>query len=165
MGGHLHHIEVFLRDQVPFHPKAELIAAWGGKHQRGNIDAEVRNLQSITDDNAWKSGSTDELFGVEIHQVDFELVRAFGVGETEIEAHVLMLEWKAHGLQMREQPDQALLFRGAVLDDVIADEKRLNAGFDDVRHEPILRESDLLSKGCAFHYPALRCLEGIPGPL
>ncbi len=30
---HLHHAEVFLRDEMPFHAKAKLVASWSGEDQ------------------------------------------------------------------------------------------------------------------------------------
>lgn len=42
---------------------------------------------------------------------------------------------------MGKDPDQAFLFREAVLDHVVADEKRLDRGFDDIGHEEHSKES------------------------
>ena len=52
VGREQHDVEIFLGDQVPFHPEAELIAAGSGKDQRGNIDSKVRNLQTVADDDS-----------------------------------------------------------------------------------------------------------------
>lgn len=42
---------------------------------------------------------------------------------------------------MSKDPDQAFLFREAVLDHLVADEKCLNGGFEDVGHEEHSKES------------------------
>ncbi len=46
-----------------------------------------------------------------------------------------MLEREAHRLEVREQSDEALLLGHAVLDDLIADQERLDTGFRNVRHK------------------------------
>jgi hypothetical protein len=50
-----------------------------------------------------------------------------------------MLERKADGLQMGEEPDEALLLRDAVFYDLIADQEGLDARLNDIRHDDILR--------------------------
>jgi hypothetical protein len=135
MGRELHDVEIFLSDQVTFHPETEFVAARGGEHERRHIDAEVRNLEAIGDHDIRKCGAADELFGIEIHEVDVEPVHTLGVREAEVQAHLLMLERKTESLEMREQADETLLLGHTVFDHLIADKEGLNAGFDDVRHE------------------------------
>ena len=134
MGWQLNHVEVFLSDQVPFHSEPELVAPGGRENQRGDVDPEVRDLQSIADDDIRERGATHELFCVEIDQVDIKLVGTFRIGEAEIETHLLMLEGEAQRLQVSEQSDEALLLGHAVLDDLVTDQERLNAGLRNVRH-------------------------------
>ena len=134
MGRHLHHVEIFLGDQVPFHFEAELVTPRSREDQRRNIDSEIRDLQPIADDDIGECSATHELFTVEIDQVDVKLVRAFRIGEAEVETHLLMLEGKAQSLQVREQSDEAFLLGHAVLDNLVADQEGLDAGLRDVRH-------------------------------
>lgn len=134
MGRDLYDVEILLGDQVPFHTETELIAAGRRKDQRRDIDPEVRDLQTVRDHDVRESGAADKLFAVEVNKIDVELVGAFSVGQTEVQAHLLVLEWKAQGLQMREQADQAFFLGHAVFDDLVADKERLHAGFDDFRH-------------------------------
>src|SRR6185436_19477125 len=132
MSRHLHHTEVLLRDQMPFHPEAEFIAPRSGEDQRGDIDPEIGNLKAVADSNIWESGSADKLFVVEVDQIDVEVIGPLGIGETEIEAH------------------EAFLLGDAVLNDLVADQEGLHAGFRDVRHTAIVRESSALSKRMCF---------------
>ena len=130
----MHHVEVFLRDEMALHPQSELIPAGSRKDQRGDIDAEVGNLQTIQDVDIGKSGATYELVVVETDQIDVEVVRALSVRQAKIQAHMLMLEWKRGGLKVREEANQAFLLRQAVLDHLITDQEGLDAGLDDVHH-------------------------------
>lgn len=66
MSRHLHHGEVFLRNQVSFHTEAKLIPSGSGKDQGGYIDPEIRDLQAIADGNRRKGCATDKLLVVEI---------------------------------------------------------------------------------------------------
>jgi hypothetical protein len=134
MGRDLYDVEILLGDQVPFHTETKLISAGGRKDQRGDIDPEVRDLQTVRDHDVRERGPADELFAVEVNEIDIELVGAFSVGQAEVQAHLLVLKWKAQGLQMREQADQALFLGRAVFDDLVADKERLHAGFNDFRH-------------------------------
>lgn len=134
MGRDLYDVEIFLGDQVPFHPETELIAAGGRKDQRRDIDPKVRDLQTVRDHDIRERGTADELFTVEVDEVDVEPVGTFSVGQAEVQAHLLVLERKTQGLQMREQADQVLFLGHAVFDDLVADKERLHAGFDDFRH-------------------------------
>jgi hypothetical protein len=43
-----------------------------------------------------------------------------------------VLEGKTHGLQVREEADETFLLCDAVLDDLVADQEGLHAGFHDV---------------------------------
>ena len=95
-------------------------------------------------------GAAHQLLVIEVNEIDVEPVQALSIREAEVQAHLLMLERKVQCLQVREQADQAFFLGDAVLDHLIANEERLDAGLDDLRHEPILRESDPLSKGYAF---------------
>ena len=84
MGLELHHVEILLRDEVTFHPQAELIASGSGEDQRGDIDAEIGNLEAIADEDIRQRGSADELLGVEIDQIDVEVVVPLGVSQAKI---------------------------------------------------------------------------------
>lgn len=134
MGRNLYDVEILLGDQVPFHTETELIASGGRKDQRRDINPKVRDLQTIRDHDVRERSAADELFAVEVNEVDVEAVGAFSVGKAEVQAHLLVLEWKAQGLQMRKQADQVLFLGHAVFDDLVADKERLHAGFDDFRH-------------------------------
>ena len=81
-----------------------------------------------------KRGATYKLVVVETDEIDVEVVRAFGVRQAKIQPHVLVLEREHGGLEVREDADQAFLFRQAILDYLIADEEGLDTGFDDVGH-------------------------------
>ena len=85
MSRHLHHTEVLLCNQMPFHPEAEFIAPRGEEDQLGDIDPEIGNLKAVADSNIWKSGSTDKLFVVEVDQIDVEVIDSLGVSEAEIQ--------------------------------------------------------------------------------
>lgn len=85
---HLHHAEVFLRDQMPFHTEAKLIASRSGEDQRRDIDPKIGNLKAVADGNIRKGGSANKLFAVEVDQIDVEVIRPFGIGETEIQSHL-----------------------------------------------------------------------------
>ncbi len=138
MGRHLDHMEVFLGNKMAFHSQTKLIAPWCGKDQGGDVDTEVRNLEAVSNDNIRKRGAADQLLIVEIDQIDIEMIRTFRVRQAKVQSHLLMLERKGDGLKMRENADQAFLFREAVLDDLVTDEKSLDARLDDVRHSGIV---------------------------
>ncbi len=91
-------------------------------------------MQAITDNDIRECGPADELFAVEIDQIDVELIGPFSVGQAEVKTHLLMLEGETDGLQVCEQADQAFLLGHAVFDDLVADQECLNAGFGDIRH-------------------------------
>ncbi len=88
VGRHLHHTEVFLRDEVSFHTEAKLVTPRSGKDQGGDIDPEIGNLKAVADDNIGKGGPADELFIVEIGQVDVEVIGPFGISETKVQPHL-----------------------------------------------------------------------------
>src|SRR5512146_1800963 len=135
MGRHLHDVEILLRDEMPLHAEAKLISPGGGEDQRGDVNAKIRDLQTVSDHNIRKSGTTNELFAVEIDQINVELIGSFGIGQAEVQTHLLMLERKTDGLQVCEEADQALLLGHAVFDDLVADQERLNARLRDIiRH-------------------------------
>lgn len=77
---------------MALHQKAEFVATGCRKDEKRDIDAEIGDLETVIDFNIRKGGSTDELFRVEIDQVDIKVIEAFSVGEAEVEPHVLMLE-------------------------------------------------------------------------
>ena len=58
-----------------------------------------------------------------------------------------MLEGKADGLQVREEPDEALFLGDAVFNDLVADQEGLDARLNNIGHVDILRWIFLLSKG------------------
>jgi hypothetical protein len=119
---------------MAIHFEAELVPARGREDQDGDIEAEVAALQTVCDDDVRKRCPAHELFPVEVHQIDLELVRTFGVRQAEIESQVLMLKREGAGLQMSEDSNEAFLLRQAVLDHLIADEERLYAWLCDFRH-------------------------------
>lgn len=131
-------MEVLLGDEMPIHSQAEFIPTRCGKDEQRNVDPEIRNLKAIADLDVGKRGPADELFGVEVDQLNIKMVQAFRIGEAEIEAHLLMLEGEGCCLQMCEDPDQTFLFREAVFDDLVADEKCLDGGCGDIGHRDIL---------------------------
>ena len=138
MGRHLDHVEVFLSDEMAFHPQPEFVTPGGGKHQRWNIDAEVGNLETVANGNVRECRPADQLFIIEIDQIDVEVISAFRIGQAEVQSHLLVLEREGHRLKMGKDTDEALLFGQAVFDDLITDQEGLNAGFDDISHRFIL---------------------------
>ena len=130
--GDLHDVEILLSDQVSFHPQPELVAARGRKNERRDIDAEIRNLQAVRDHDVGERGAAHQLLAIEVHKIDVEPVQAFSIREAEVQPHLLVLERKVQRLQVREQADQAFFLGDAVLDHLIADEERLDAGLDDL---------------------------------
>ncbi|MDR4471231.1 MAG: hypothetical protein MRJ92_00850 [Nitrospira sp.] len=46
------------------------------------------------------------MVGIDVYQVDVEVVGALGVGHAEIQADLVVLEWEGHRLKVREQADQ-----------------------------------------------------------
>lgn len=80
MGRQLHHMEVFLCDKVSIHTKTKFIAPGGREDQGGNVDTEIRDLEPVADDNVWQRGAAHQLFTVEIHEVDVEVISSFSVG-------------------------------------------------------------------------------------
>jgi len=135
MARHLHHIEVLLSDEVALHPQSKLVATGGGEDQRGNINAEIGNLQAIPDHNVRERCAAHQLFVVEVRQVDVEMIGALGVREAKIQPHLLMLERKGDGLEMGENADQAFLFRQTVFNNLVTDQESLDARFRDICHE------------------------------
>ena len=134
MARHLDDIEVLLSDEMALHSQPELVATGGGEDQRGNIDAEIGDLQAVPNHDIRKCRAADELFGVEVDQVDIEVVGAFSVREAEIQSHLLMLKRKGDRLKMGENADQAFLFCQAVFDDLVTDQEGLDTGFCDICH-------------------------------
>ncbi len=134
MGRHLHHIEVLLSDEVALHPQSKLVATGSGEDQRGNINAEIGNLQAISDHNVRERCAAHQLFVIEVRQVDVEVIRALGVREAKIQPQLLMLERKGNCLEMRENADQALLLGQTVFNDLVTDQESLDARFYDIGH-------------------------------
>ena len=87
-----HDVEVFLSQKTALHQEAEFITTGCRKDEKRDVDAEIRNLKTVADFNIGKGGSTDQLFRVEIDQVDLKVIEAFSVGEAEVEPHMLMVE-------------------------------------------------------------------------
>jgi hypothetical protein len=87
------------------------------------------------------------------------VVRAFGVSEAEVQPHLLVLEGEHHGLKMRKNSDQTLLFRQTVLNDLVADEEGLYAGFGEIRHRTIVFNGRLSAKGF-LHFDAAGTKDG-----
>jgi len=133
-----HDVEILLGDQLAFHQEAEFIAAGCRKDEKRDIDAEIGDLEAVADFDVGKSCSTDQLFRVEIDQVDIEVIEAFGVGEAEVESHMLMMERERSRLKMSEDSDQAFLFGEAILNNLVADEKRLHGRLGDIDHAAVL---------------------------
>ena len=77
---------------MALHAQAEFIPTRCGKDEQRNVDPEIRNLEAIADLDVGKRGPADELFGVEVDQLDIKMVQTFRIGEAEIEAHLLMLK-------------------------------------------------------------------------
>ena len=84
----MHHAEVFLCDEMPFHAKAKFVASRSGEDQGRDIDPEIGNLKAVTDGDIRKGGPADELFIVELDQIDVEVIGPFGIGEAEIQPHL-----------------------------------------------------------------------------
>jgi len=133
-----HHGKVFLGDQATFHQEAEFISTGCRKDEKRDIDPEIGDLEAVGDLDIGKSGSTDQLFRVEMEQVDIKVIEAFGVGETEVEPHMLMVEREGCRLKVSEDSDQAFLFGEAILNDLVADEKRLHGRLGNIDHVDIL---------------------------
>lgn len=131
----LHHIKVFLRDEVAVHAEAKFVPSRGGEDQRRDINAEVRALEPVGDDDIRESGTTDKLLIVQINEVNGEFVAAFGIGQAEVQSHLLVLEGKAESLEMGKQSDQTLLLGYGVFDDLVTNQESLNARFGNIRHE------------------------------
>jgi len=134
MARYLHHIEVFLSNKMAFHPQSEFIATRGGEDQRGDVDAEIGNLQAVPNDNIGEGCAAHQLFSIEVHQVDIKVIGAFGIREAKIQPHLLMLKRKNDGLEMGEDADQAFLFCQTVFDNLITDQEGLDARFCDIGH-------------------------------
>lgn len=83
---------------MAIHAQPEFISTRSGKDQQRNVDSEIGNLKAITNLDVGKCGPADQMFGIEVHQVDIEMIQAFGIGEAEVKTHVLMLKWKRGGL-------------------------------------------------------------------
>ena len=117
----LNYVEVFLCDEMSIHTEPKFVASRSGEDQRGNIDAEIRNLQAVADGDVRQRGTAHQLFAVEIHEINIEVIGPFRVGQTKVESHLLMLKRKADRLQMGEEADEALLLGHAVFNDLVAD--------------------------------------------
>lgn len=126
---------------MALHQEAEFITTGCRKDEQRDIDAEIGNLETVADFDVGKSRSTDQLFRIEIHQVDIKVIEALGVGEAEVESHMLMVKRKRRSLKMGKDSDQAFLFGEAILDDLVADEKRLHGRFEDIGHVAILEKN------------------------
>jgi hypothetical protein len=87
-----HDIEILLSNQPALHHEAEFITAGCRKDEQRDIDAEIGDLKTVADFDIGKRRSTDQLFRVEIDQVDIKVIETFGVSEAEVEPHMLMLE-------------------------------------------------------------------------
>jgi hypothetical protein len=135
-----HDVEILLGNQLALHHEAEFITAGCRKDEQRDIDAEIRDLETVMDFDIGKTGTTDELFRVEIDQVDIKVIETFGVGEAEVESHMLMLERKRSRLQMSEDSDQAFLFGEAIFNNLVAHEKRLDRRLGDIHDVAILEK-------------------------
>ena len=87
-----HDSKILLGDQPALRQEAEFISTGCRKDEKRDIDAEIGDLEAVADFDVGKSGSTDQLFRVEIDQVDIEVIEAFGIGEAKVESHMLMVE-------------------------------------------------------------------------
>ena len=89
---HRHDVEILLGNQPALHQEAEFISTGCRKDEKRDIDAEIGNLETVMDLNVGKRGSTDQLFRVEIDQVDIKVIEAFGIGKAEVESHMLVVK-------------------------------------------------------------------------
>ncbi len=87
-----HDVEILLGNQLALHEEAEFISTRCRKDEKRDIDAEIGDLEAVADFDVGKSGSTDQLFRVDVDQVDIKVIEAFSIGEAEVESHMLMLE-------------------------------------------------------------------------
>lgn len=90
--GYRHDVEILLGNQMALHQEAEFIATGCRKDEKRNIDAEIGDLEPVVDFDIGKRGPADQLFRVEIDQVDVKVIEAFGIGQAKVKAHVLMVE-------------------------------------------------------------------------
>jgi hypothetical protein len=153
-GRYLDHVKILLRNHMAVHAETKLIATGRGEEEGGDVDAEVGNLQSVSDDDVGKRCAADQLVCIHKHQIDFDVIRAFGVGHAEVQAELMVLKRERHRLEVGEQPDQRFFLGQAIFDDAVADEERLYAGRRDVSHE--------IRPLSAEHRGAAASLEDIP---
>src|SRR5262245_16351249 len=132
---------------MSLHAKTKFVAPRSWEDQGGNVDSEIRNLEAVADDNVRQCCAAHQLFTIEIDEVDVEVIGPFCISQTEVEPHLLMLEGKADGLQVGEEPNEALLLGDTVFNHLVADQEGLNAWLNDIGHADILRWIFLLSKG------------------
>ena len=108
-------------------PELELVAARSWKDNNRDIDAEIGDLQTVSNVDVRERSPADQLIGIEKKQVDLELVGPFGICQTKIDAQLLMLERERCGSKMGENTDQTLFSCRTVFNDAIADQERLDA--------------------------------------
>lgn len=87
-----HDVEILLSKEMALHQEAEFIATGCRKDEERDVNTEIRDLETVADFDIGKGGSTDQLFRVEIDQVDIKVIETFSVGEAEVEPHMLMVE-------------------------------------------------------------------------
>ena len=75
-------------------PEPEFIAPRRRKDNNRDIDAEIGNLQPVTNVDMREPGTTDQLIGIEEVEIDLELIGPFGIRQAKIDSQLLMLEGK-----------------------------------------------------------------------
>ena len=130
----LNHVEIFLSDEIPVRKQSELIPARCRKDQRGNIHAEIMNLQPVFDFDRRQRGFPDELVLIQIDEMKLKFILSFRVRQTKIDSHLGVLAGKSRRPQVRKRSDDALLSGETVQDHRIANQKGLHDGFDKFVH-------------------------------
>ena len=127
-------MKILLRDHAAVHAETKFIATGRREEEGGDVDTEVGNLQTISNDDVGERCAADQLVCIDEHQIDFDAIRAFGVGHAEVQAELMVLKRERHRLEVGEQADQRFFLSQAIFDDAVADEERLHAGRRDVSH-------------------------------
>lgn len=99
-------MKILLRDHTAVHAETKFIATGRREEEGGDVDTEVGNLQTISNDDVGERCAADQLVCIDEHQIDFDAIRAFGVGHAEVQAELMVLKRERHRLEVGEQADQ-----------------------------------------------------------
>lgn len=106
-------------------------------------------------------GSTaNELIGMNVHQINIEVVGPLRVGHAKVQAQLLMLKWKRQRLEVRENADQGAFLGEAVFNHAVAYQEGLHTRRRNVIHAVWLSSAEYRRAAARLEDITEECMSG-----